>query len=227
MVRYINLSPLVLNIQKSEIGNYYFTSDFHLNHKNILYYTDRNKYLSHRDNIDDSIKEMNNIIINNMNEIADSNPNAILINCGDIILGNHEEFWDYQSKLRFSKIINITGNHDLSNIFRDCTLEYSYDKNAKIQFSNTLYIKVCNGKHYLNTFMVSHIPVESMSKLYNIHGHLHSPENLNEYFNNSDYDIAVRCKEVGRHHDCGLDRNNFKPISLEDIYLGKTDIKIN
>lgn len=220
MLQEIYLAPPFIKIQNSEIENYYFTSDFHFNHKKILYYTNRSKFLSsYHDNISDSIKEMNELIINNMNKVTENNPEAILINCGDIILGDSSEIWNFLNKLKFKKIINIIGNHDFKYI-KNCICKF--DENYRIQFSNLLYLQAGDKQ-----FTISHIPLKYLPKdTYNIHGHLHSPENLNDYQNNLDYQVAIECREDGLHLDCGVDRNKLSPVSLKDILSGNTDINI-
>ena len=94
--------------------NYWFTSDYHLGHKNIIKYCSRPFK---------SLEQMNNTIIKNHNErvkpedvvfmIGDfcfkNSPNAIASGEGDIF-----KAIDYEKRLN-GKIIFVKGNHDKNN----------------------------------------------------------------------------------------------------------------
>ncbi|MCX6803218.1 MAG: metallophosphoesterase family protein [Candidatus Diapherotrites archaeon] len=75
-------------------------SDFHLNHKNIILYSNRPFT---------SIEEMNNSLIQNWNNIVEENDLVIFV--GDLFLGHKKELEKWLSLLK-GKIIFIKGNHD-------------------------------------------------------------------------------------------------------------------
>lgn len=78
----------------------FIISDFHLNHKNIIKYSNRPFV---------SIEEMNKTLIQNWNETVSANDTAIFV--GDLFLGHKKEFEKWLALLK-GKIIFIKGNHD-------------------------------------------------------------------------------------------------------------------
>ena len=82
---------------------YYFTSDEHYGHNNIIKYCDRPF---------NNIQEMNKELIERSNSIV--NENDILIHAGDFTLGNKEEAYGYISKLK-GRHIFLRGSHDYWN----------------------------------------------------------------------------------------------------------------
>ena len=75
-------------------------SDFHLNHKNIIEYTNRPFK---------SIEEMNKYLIQNWNNVVKENDSVIFV--GDLFMGHKKELEKWLSLLK-GKIIFIKGNHD-------------------------------------------------------------------------------------------------------------------
>jgi len=123
---------------------YYFTSDEHYGHNNIIKYCDRPF---------NNIQEMNKELIERSNSIV--NENDILIHAGDFTLGNKEEAYGYISKLK-GRHIFLRGSHDYWN------KGLSYIWEGKIE---GIYVVVC---HYnMRTWPRSHY------NSYQLYGHSH------------------------------------------------------
>ena len=70
-------------------------------------------------------------------------------------------------------------------------------------------------------FTVSHYPHcdgQFLGK-FNIHGHLHTPKNIEDY-TGTDANIAKKLKEKAITYDVGVDGNDYKPVKLADILTG-------
>lgn len=98
-----------INIKPNQ--HVYFTSDTHYNHKNLCaneteWGKDRQgtvRYFKTR-------KEMNNILIENINCMV--NQNDILFHFGDWSFGGIEEIWNFRKRINCKNIYLFFGNHD-------------------------------------------------------------------------------------------------------------------
>lgn len=221
------LSPFVLDISINDINKYWFTSDFHFNHKKILEFTERKTALGlTAQDIEGELAEMKNKIISNFNSVLTDQD--ILVNCGDIIFNKSSEFEANLLQINCKREYILFGNHDYQNILKKKDLNIVYDPDAKLQYSNLIVFRIWKDNKHYTAFTVSHMPQEDFIGLFNIHGHLHSYEDITERenFEKKNYEIIKKYRDDGRHFDCGLERNNYKPVSLLSILEGKTDIKI-
>ena len=82
-------------LNEFNVKNIYITTDWHLNHKNIVLY----------DNRPENFKD---IIASNFKIIEDDD---LLINLGDVIFNNRHELHDFNKGIKGKKIL-IMGNHD-------------------------------------------------------------------------------------------------------------------
>lgn len=148
------------------MSNYYFISDTHFGHKNILTFTKDEGTLI-RPGFND-IKEMNEYIISQWNSIIKSNDKVI--HCGDVAFGK-TNFHDCVSQLNGIKYL-VLGNHDNFHIS-----EY-------FKYFKKIYSSLYLGK---DDAIVTHIPVHETSLRrfkVNIHGHMHHNKlNDDRYFN--------------------------------------------
>lgn len=209
------MGPHILSLNLSNIQDVFFTSDLHLNHTKIIEYC-------HRPFKD--TEEMNNILLNNLNNELSKVNHPILINCGDIIFSNVSTYDEQMDMIKADKIYNIIGNHDIKNILQRRQF-IPYDENSRIYWSTELLVQILddtNKNKILTQFTVSHYPHCSGQFFgsFNIHGHLHTPSDLDSY-TGSDIDIARKLKETAITYDVGVDGNDYKPVKLTDILLGK------
>ena len=125
----------------------YFTSDWHLNHKNIPKYRKEFK----------TVQENNNHFIEEFNKVVKKNDTVFFL--GDIAFD--DDAIELLKKLRFCrKKVLYLGNHDY----------VSTDKLLEV------FDEIHGLKGYKN-FWISHCPIhpqEMRGKKGNIHGHLHT-----------------------------------------------------
>jgi len=169
--------------------NYWFTSDLHLGHANIIKYCDRPF---------DSLEQMNDTIIQRWNERV--KPDDVVYHIGDFCFKNSNDSkgegvrtsaieWE---KLLNGKIIFIRGNHDKNNSCK----------------TNMLYIVIqYGGKNIGLIHNFEHIKKYGLDKLnidYFFVGHVH-----NNYLTKDDEDISAI--------NVGVDMWNFYPVCLNQI----------
>ncbi|MCD7839527.1 MAG: hypothetical protein LUG46_02730 [Erysipelotrichaceae bacterium] len=165
----------------------YFTSDLHLGHQSVI-----NMCQRPFDNID----EMNKTIIHNWNDTVTNNDTVYIL--GDLSYRiKNDEANSLIKKLKGKKIL-IIGNHDNKYGMYDESL-----------FEEICYYKELKYNHI--KFILFHYPIEDWNGMYSgsvhLHGHSH---------NKSEYNLLMKEKGL-RRYDVGVDANEFKPISLEDI----------
>lgn len=184
----------------------YFTSDLHFNHKNII------RKLSSwgpgstmRDF--DSILQMNQTIIDNINKKVGSDDTLICL--GDWTFGSPTNMVSTRNQINCKNIELILGNHDgqhgkefdpyVGTNFRASSLFSFYGR--YMEFSH----KQGDDSYY---FVCFHYPITSWNHMgsgaIHLHGHCHSPRN-NRFFNG------------GKSMDVGLDGNNMEVYSMDDI----------
>lgn len=208
----VTAGPMILNFDVKDIKNIFFTSDLHFNHAKIIEYCRRPF---------SSVEEMNEVLLKNINDTIGNNKDAILINCGDFILGKNSEYEEFIDKIQAKKIYHTIGNHDLQNLLSKRSF-VPYDPNAKDTWSSEIFIRIFKNNKLLRTFTVSHFP-HCMSQFmgsFCIHGHLHTPANLEDYAG-CDVNIAKTLKEKRLTYDVGVDGNDYKPVQLTDILTGQ------
>jgi len=172
--------------------NTYFTSDLHLNHTNIIKYCNRPFK---------TIEEMDTTLINNWNEIVKPKDSIYIL--GDFTF-NNIEYINHTLNILNGKKYLIKGNHD------------AFLKNKKLDLSQFEWIK---DYYTLKTqykgekikLILSHFPFYTWDSKhygsYHLYGHVHnSTTNLHTIIGNNSYNV-------------GVDVNDFKPISLEQIII--------
>jgi calcineurin-like phosphoesterase family protein len=182
--------------------NIFCTADTHLNHANIIRYT--NRPWQHPSDFDASGKWINKDIANRrareMNEALIANWNAlvgkndIVYHLGDFAFGKCEEDFDKVFYRLNGSIIFIEGNHDtLANENRHKFAEYH---------EAGLYQTVIEGTHVV----MGHYAMRTWNKAhygaYNLYGHSHN--SLPDDPNALAFDVGVDC------HD-------YKPISWATV----------
>jgi calcineurin-like phosphoesterase family protein len=239
-----------MKIKLKEGQKVFFTSDTHFHHSNICSATtkwDGKGDRTHRQF--DSLEEMDETLIKNINNAVGEND--ILFHLGDWSFGGIEQIWNFRKRLICKNIHLITGNHD-HHIIRAKVLPNAHSKieelngvitdgpnpkrfgdsrdqlfnvHAKELFSSVnpilnLTIQIptpSNQKDIKHNFILCHFPIASWEGMgegfIHLHGHVHLPKEL-------------KINE-GRAMDVGVDGNDFKPVSLEEVLkqLGKRPIK--
>lgn len=205
--------PHILKFNISDINRIFFTSDIHANHANIIKYCNRPFT---------DVNEMNQVLFKNLNDSLSSIDNAILINCGDFIFSNVSTYDEMVNNIKAEKVYNIIGNHDLKNVLQRRNI-VPYNEESKVYWSTELIVQIYDDykDKIILQFTVSHYPHcdgQFLGK-FNIHGHLHTPKNVEDY-TGTDANIAKKLKEKAMTYDVGVDGNDYKPVKLADILTG-------
>ena len=174
----------------------YFISDTHFNHENIIKYCDR----PFKD-----IKEMNETIINNWNEMVKEND--IVYHLGDIALGDKKQLINIGSRLNGKKYL-IKGNHD---------------KWTVITYEDSGFIVLKNPPIRLDEYklLLSHIPMPDKQipkGFINLHGHIHNKK-LHECIEK----YVPELYSLDKHINISCDVTDFKPVSLKTTLKNRRD----
>ena len=180
----------------------WFSSDFHFCHKNIVYgvsnWGDKSGCRAFN-----TIEEMNNTIINNLNsKIA---PEDTLYCLGDFAFSGTKNYFIWREKINCKNIHLIFGNHDNKHgqVFDP---EWNGKKTSSLFTTYSQYKEIyCN-----NTKMcLFHYPISSWNEMsggsIHLFGHCHSLKQ-DKFFNG------------GKSREVGLDGNNFFPYSIDEIF---------
>lgn len=140
-----------------------------------------------------SIEEMNKTLINNWNSWVNKNDTIYIL--GDIAFKMKvEEVNQLIKKLNGKKIL-IRGNHDK-------------------KYDESLFEEICDFKVIkYNGFVFSlmHYPLLEWPHFFHQGIHLHGHQH-----NHKDYNLKMR-EEGIRRYDVGVDANEYRPISIEEI----------
>lgn len=189
--------------------NRWWTSDWHLNHSNILKFrnADGNPLRPFS-----SVEEMNEIIVENFNSLVKPGDKVYL--GGDMFWGRKQK--DKEDAEAFVKRLNgelhlMLGNHD----------------DFPIDFYTSLGIIVENAwrdwgdpkepKH----FRWTHVPVHTSClgrdkrgrQIFNVHGHTH-----NNIIQNNDL------RPDNRYINICVERTNYKPVHIDQLYTLMNDL---
>jgi calcineurin-like phosphoesterase family protein len=187
-----------ITLQKGQ--NIFFTSDTHYNHSNICSATSTWKDAENVTRKFDTLEQMNSTIVDNINAVVGEND--ILFHLGDWSFGGFEYIQQFKSRLICKNIHLVLGNHDHH-------IEKNKDEIQSLfssvnSFIPSLEIRRENEKFQ---FCLFHYPIASwidMNKgVIHLHGHVHLPKH---------HKLGQ-----GRSLDVGVDGNDMKPYSLDDI----------
>ena len=211
-----------INITLTPTQKIFFSSDQHFGHRNVLKFCNRP--------FEDE-KEMGNALIENWNSVV--GPDDIVVTMGDF-------FWFNDShsikkcidKLNGKEIYIVLGNHDKRESFRRVTDERFHILDG----ISHIYLR-CDDptRWYLKTFEIvcSHYPLMTWAHrergAINLFGHIHSGEGRIDA--DVDQDLPLW---TGQQLDVGVDNQNYKPVSFEDVlaqlaqqYRDELETKIN
>lgn len=174
----------------------WFTSDCHFYHENIIKYCNRPF---------NNAEEMNEVLIKNWNELVKPDDDVII--AGDMIhSGNLDLVYDILDKLNGSKWLTF-GNHCYQNKFeRD---EICKKFNHHCWDAMDIQVKDSELEDGLMKIHIQHYPCEFWTRgAIHLYGHVHSgPLSTG----------SEVCKFNPMRYDIGVDNNDFKPISYEEI----------
>lgn len=160
--------------------NFYITSDTHLSHKNLIYYSGR-PYEPTKE----GLKQMNEDLLKPFDELPNG---STILNLGDICMNDKVSFQElkaYVDRMRENDkhLWIVLGNHD-----RD-TMSYhtGHNYDNPINFFTALgFEKVFEYPFiYEGKYIFSHEPIylKPGSNFYNVHGHTHQFPVDENYFN--------------------------------------------
>lgn len=204
----------------NQLKRIFFTSDWHIGHKNILKFCERPfKDLSH----------MHEVLINNYNSTVPED--GVCYFLGDMGLCKSEVMQKVISRLNGTKIL-ILGNHDgnVNKMYRmgfDAVMYGAtlWIANEKVTLTHCPLIGLVReniegmrgaqkGEGWHGQFRHSRYALNNEGQ-FHLHGHIHSPNG------------GKSEKIKGRQYDVGVDANDYRPISISVIesWIAKTSHK--
>lgn len=194
-----------LNLERGQ--NLYFTADSHFSHSNICSATTKWKDPGDTVRKFDSLDDMNRTIVNNINSVVGEND--ILFHLGDWSFGGFDQIEKFRSQIVCKNIHLVLGNHD-HHIERNTDGIQSLFSSVS-HFIPYLLVKreIPNSKGMMERFgfCIFHYPIASWIDMnlgiIHLHGHVHLPKHLK--------------LGQGRSLDVGMDGNDMKPYSLDEV----------
>jgi len=175
--------------------NYWFTSDFHFNHKRICEY-------SHRPF--KSVEEMNEKIIDNWNSVVTDDASVFYL--GDFAFADSQFIRNTLRRLK-GRISFIRGNHDKSLVQFLKGINNYTDLSPRLTYLGDYAEVTINDQ----PIVLCHYPMITWARKsygsWMLSGHSH-------------YNLKATRKEetrFGKVLDVGVDGNNFMPYSFEEL----------
>ena len=176
-------------------SNIFFTSDTHFHHDNIIRFCNRPfKDVYHMD--EELIKRWNEKV----------GPDDIIYHLGDFAWGG-SEVWNGILKRLNGRIHLIVGNHDEKNLRQGYMQHFE-----SISYQQHIYIE---GKSiYLNhyPFLAFGGTYKGADAAWQLFGHVHSKKQ-----GSTGLDIARMQYLFPTQYDVGVDNNDYKPVSFEQV----------
>lgn len=174
----------------------WFTSDLHFWHKNICKYCNRPF---------ETMEEMNQALINNWNSVVKEDDTVFVL--GDMGFCGYDKLEPLMSQLNGKKYL-IQGNHDSDKIvFR------LYEANIIEDYYKMIEVTIIGDEECPDQQLtLCHFPMIDWPNkergAWMVHGHQHQlPE-------------TPSCSVM--HWDVGVDKNNLKPVSFEQLKINIT-----
>jgi calcineurin-like phosphoesterase family protein len=176
--------------------NVFFTSDTHFYHANIMRFCDRPF---------ETVELMNEYMIKKWNEVV--KPEDYIFHLGDFAWGGSALWNDLLDRLNGKKIL-IIGNHDRKNLrqgymgkFLSVEFEMMINVNGQPIYLNHLPFLCYDGSSHRDILT------------WNLHGHVHT-----SLYHNGGFDFErIRDYSFPTQYDVGVDLNNFRPISFDEL----------
>ena len=184
-----------MKITLKEGHGIFFTSDTHINHKNICRGVTSWTVDLNRTRDFDDLEKMNSTIIDNINRRVGQDD--ILVHLGDFSFGGHQHIPEFRQRIICQNIVFVLGNHDEH-------IQKNTDDYQSLFSSVQHYLELeVNG----SKFVLSHFPIASWNNMskgsMHLHGHVH-------------FDKTMKLGP-GKMLDVGVDGNDFTPYSLREV----------
>lgn len=151
---------------------------------------------------------MDHTLIQNWNKVI--NPNDIVFHLGDFAFADKSKWRQLLNSLNGIKYL-VLGNHDrIDDVPKECF----------ISVEDMIQLSIKDGElEGYSTFIMTHYPLATWAGInkgiFNIHGHIHSTPDLS----GTGFDICIAKNAPWNQYDIGMDRNNFIPISYEELKI--------
>lgn len=186
--------------------DYWFTSDTHFGHANIIRYSKRPQLrvgdtrinsIGEEEWVNYNIAsertvEMNEFLIKKWNEVV--KPNDLVYHLGDFCFGREDSIFDIFFRRLNGLIVFIEGNHDrLAR--RNRRKFYGYHEDGKHEIE-------VNGKDITLCHYAMRVWNKSHRGAWHLYGHSHGslPDDPNS-----------------KSFDCGVDCMNYRPVNFEEV----------
>ena len=183
----------------------FYTSDLHLDHKNIIDYEDR-PYSNIDSMNEDIIKRWNNKV----------GPRDIVYILGDFAFCKGPRANNFLDRLNGQKVL-VVGNHDS---FLD---DKSFDRSkfTKICYYDKIHDKDSKGNDY--RVILFHYPIAVWDCKH--HGAIHLFGHIHKDGDSKHHPLRVK---LTNGYNVGVDVNNFEPLTLDEIITkyGYTQIQL-
>lgn len=192
-----------INIEDST--KLFFTSDTHFDHYNIARYCNRPF---------ESRSQMNQSLIGNWNAVVPED--GIVIHCGDFMLPHKEDikaYWKHINKLN-GTIYLCRGNHDRIAIGIYDTKGIRHDITEAISDIKLVVVDIMTVIVGDTKIFAQHYPCITFNANYQVFGHIHTQ---NDGMCHNLADESVRQMIQTNQYDVGVDQNDYKPISYEQL----------
>lgn len=194
-----------MKIDLKQGQNIFFTSDTHINHKNICRGVTSWTGDINRTRDFSNLEKMNSTIINNINSRVGQDD--ILVHLGDFSFGGRQHIPEFRQRIMCQNIVFVLGNHD-EHIQKNTDSYQSLFTSVQhyLELEVQEWTQKMGAKYYHN-FVLSHFPIASWNKMskgwMHLHGHVH-------------FDKSMRLGP-GKMLDVGLDGNDLMPYSLQEV----------
>ena len=180
----------------------YFTSDTHYHHRNLISgvsgWSDKSRCRNF-----ESIQKHDDFIVNSINSLVI--PEDTLYHLGDWSFGGIENIEIFRRRIKCLNVHLVLGNHDQH-------IEANPENFMHIFSSISHYKEISIGG---NRIVLSHWPMKVWHKSHRgswqLHGHCHNNLRPDEWWTKS------KPKERRRTMDIGMDTNNLKPWSFDEL----------
>jgi calcineurin-like phosphoesterase family protein len=192
-----------MKIELEQNKQIFFTSDTHYAHKNIC---SANSSWESDTRLFDSLDMMNDTIVDIINLTVSEDD--ILFHLGDWSFGGFDNIIEFRNRINCKNIHLILGNHDhhitnnknnVQSIFSSVNSYLTLDVRRRKQNKKSMMEKF--------NFVLFHYPIASWDGIrkghMHLHGHCHLPQHLRV--------------GLGKSIDVGMDGNEFKPMSMDEI----------